>query len=160
MKIGIAKDSSGENVVAALLAQQALPSVQRAAYESSNQLIGDLLNGRLDFAVERLPNVAPLIRDGRLVALAQTGIKRTTQLPDIPTAPEFGLSGFDSTVCIGVVGTTALPTAIVAGINADLNEILDTHGVAQQLENLGFSDGGGSPDKFKNVVYGRASLAP
>jgi tripartite-type tricarboxylate transporter receptor subunit TctC len=78
------------------------------------------LGGEVNVSINSTGNVAPLIKAGRLNALAATTLKRDRELPDVPTVAESGFAGFDAMVWFGMFAPAATPSEIVAKIHADL----------------------------------------
>ena len=68
----------------------------------------------------------PLIREGRLKALALSGATRSPELPDLPTMMESGVPDYEVRTFIGVMAPAATPPAIVAKLNAAINQSLQT----------------------------------
>lgn len=64
-------------------------------YKGSIPALTDLAAGRVDLILDVVPSAAPLVKSGRLRALAVTTQKRSTQMPEVPTLEELGIKGFD-----------------------------------------------------------------
>jgi tripartite-type tricarboxylate transporter receptor subunit TctC len=118
----------------------------------SGQMIGDLLAGQVQLASMGLPPAMPYIKSGRLRAIAVTGAKRSTLLPDTPTVAEAGLPGFDVTSWYGMFGPAALPREIVGKVNADIAAALAAPDVKERLASSGADPAPTSPEELGKLV--------
>jgi tripartite-type tricarboxylate transporter receptor subunit TctC len=80
--------------------------------------------GRITYWFSSLTPARPLIRDGKLVALAVSGTKRLSAMPELPTAAESGVAGYESTLWYGVWAPAATPARVVEKISADIARVL------------------------------------
>lgn len=149
---GSAGSGSAQHLALALFEQRSGISVLHVPYKGSAPLATDLLGGHVQFAFEGMTTATTFIKDGKLMAIAQTGNKRVKSYPDVPTVAESGFPGFDASIWFGVVGPAGLPAAMVARINADVNKVLAMPDVAAKLEEFGAEDGGGSPERFAKFM--------
>src|SRR5262249_4145946 len=88
-------------------------------YKGGAQSVTDMLAGQIHMNLGTLSTLLPLIRDGRLRALAVTSPKRTSDLPDVPTFVESGYPGVTTVSYYGVFGPKGIPAALVDKINRD-----------------------------------------
>ena len=70
---------------------------------------------------DNMPSALPVVKEGKLRALGQTGAKRSAAAPDVPTVAEQGLPGFEATSWFAVFAPAGLPPALVAQWHAELN---------------------------------------
>ena len=84
----------------------------------------EMLASRVHYLVWISPASLPMLRDGKLRALAVTSEKRYPGLADVPTVAEAGLKGAEVDTMIGVVGPATLPKALVSRLYADLQNVL------------------------------------
>jgi tripartite-type tricarboxylate transporter receptor subunit TctC len=82
-------------------------------YRSAGPAITDLIGGQVPLMFGPSPVVVPLVQSGRLRPLAFTGLKRTPQLPNVPSVDESGLKGYESTGWYGLYGPRGMPRPIV-----------------------------------------------
>ncbi|MEA2977283.1 MAG: hypothetical protein QOF19_2803 [Alphaproteobacteria bacterium] len=94
----------------------------------------------------------PLVREGRLRALATTGRRRASIAPDIPTMNESGLPGFDIVAWIGLLAPANTPKDIVQKLNREFNRGLDDAELKNKLALLGIDPIGGTPDEFSRFL--------
>ena len=86
-------------------------------YKSSGQALNDLLSGQIQVMFDTVPSALPHIKSGKLRAIAVATPKRTAQLPDVPTAAEAGLKGYEVATWAMIEGPAGLPRDIVTKLN-------------------------------------------
>ena len=95
-------------------------------YKGSAPAITDLIGGQVQVMFDNLPSSLQQIKAGKLRAIAVTSAQRAPALPDVPTIAESGLPGFEATSWFGIVAPTGTPPTIIARINADVNQWLQS----------------------------------
>src|SRR5258705_1798920 len=95
-------------------------------YKGTGQSMQDLLGGQHLVAFDTLPASAPHVRSGKLRALASSTAARLPAFPDIPTAEEAGLHGYQVITWYGVFAPAGTPPAIVNRLHADLVKAMHT----------------------------------
>ena len=121
-------------------------------YKGAALATNDLLAGQVDFTVENVITVAPLVKAGRLRALAVTTRERSQILPDVPTLAEQGYPDIDVGAWLGVLVSAKTPPAVVARLNEALNAALADPDVKQQLAQQGGIVQGGTPAEFDGFI--------
>jgi tripartite-type tricarboxylate transporter receptor subunit TctC len=106
-------------------------------YKSGGESVTAVLGGQVDLTLEGITILLPLIRDGKLRALAVTSRERTPLAPDLPTMIEAGVPDYEVTTFNGVVAPAGTPAAIVARLNAAINAGLQTPDMQAHLQKLG-----------------------
>jgi tripartite-type tricarboxylate transporter receptor subunit TctC len=117
-------------------------------YKGAAQAMTDLAGGQVDIFFASLPAALPLIRSGKLRALAVTSSQRAPLLAEVPTVAESGLNDFEATVWYGVVAPAATPAPIVARLNAEINRVLQTPEVRSRYAADGIDVRGGTAAEF------------
>ena len=122
-------------------------------YKGSGQSMADLLGGQHVIAFDTMPASAPHVRSGKLRALAVSSAHRLPAFPDVPTAKEAGLAGYEITTWYGVFAPAGTPPAIVSRLHADIVKTMQTPEVKAKLEAIG-ADGSvsRSPAEFAALV--------
>jgi tripartite-type tricarboxylate transporter receptor subunit TctC len=122
-------------------------------YKGSGQSMQDLLGGQHLVAFDTMPASAPHVRSGKLRALATSSAARLPAFPDVPTAEEAGLAGYQVITWYGVFAPAGTPAPIVHRLHADLVKAMQTPDVRTKLEGIG-ADGtvSRSPEEFAALV--------
>ena len=122
-------------------------------YKGPGPITPDLLNGQLTAgAFIALHTALPLIKAGKLRALAVAGDKRSTIAPDIPTVAERGFKAFDPELWYGVLAPAGVPPDVVRKLNADLRAVLSSPDVIQALGGQGFVATPTSPEELGEII--------
>jgi tripartite-type tricarboxylate transporter receptor subunit TctC len=118
----------------------------------SNQVLTDLLAGRVNLSFNVAATMAPHVKAGTLKALAVAQPKRAGAMPDVPTMDEAGMPGFDAGIWIGLLAPAGTPPEIVSKLSAAANAALKTEAVAAALKAQGMDALGGSPAAFSDFI--------
>ena len=89
---------------------------------------------------------------GKLRALAIASSRRFAGLPDVPTASEAGLPGFEASVWYAMLAPTGTPEPVIAKLNAATNDFLKTAQAKELFEKLGIDVAGGTPNDLRTFV--------
>jgi tripartite-type tricarboxylate transporter receptor subunit TctC len=122
-------------------------SLIHVPYNGDAGSLSDLVAGRVDFSFNSAAQ--PLVRQGKLRALAATGRERMKEFPDVPTMIESGYPDFVVTPWAAVFAPENLPAPLVAKINADVKTVLEKPDVQRRLTELGFNTQAMSPDELR-----------
>jgi tripartite-type tricarboxylate transporter receptor subunit TctC len=117
-------------------------------YKGSAPAVTDLMGGQVQLMFDNLPSSLAQIKAGKLRAIAVTSAERAPALPNIPTIAESGLPGFEASSWFGLLAPSGTPAAVVARINADVNQWLQTAEAKEKLLAQGAAPGGGTPEQF------------
>jgi tripartite-type tricarboxylate transporter receptor subunit TctC len=121
-------------------------------YKGGIQAVTDMLGGRLQMNIGTISTLAPLVRQGKLRALAITSATRNDELPDVPTMAESGLPEVASVTYYGLFGPSGMPSPAVSQINAAVNESLKSPEVRAAIHRIGFEAHAGSPEDFSKLL--------
>jgi tripartite-type tricarboxylate transporter receptor subunit TctC len=102
-------------------------------YKGSGPAMADLVGGQVLTMCETVPASLQLIKGGKLRALAVTMPERISQLPDVPTAAEAGVTGIEVASLFGVMAPAGTPAPIIAKLNAEIQKILAMPEAQEQL---------------------------
>ena len=111
-----------------------------------------MLAGTVLLAVVDLPSALQQIRAGKLVAYAVTSPQRLPQLPDVPTASEAGLAGYESIGWFGVVAPAGTPQAIVTRLNTEITDALNDEKIKTRMRDLGVEPMPTTPQAFDAYI--------
>jgi tripartite-type tricarboxylate transporter receptor subunit TctC len=153
-KLSIAHGGNGTamHLSAALLAQMADVKMVEVPYKGSGPAALAVLSGNVPLAVVDLPAALQQIRAGKLVAYAVTSPQRLPQLPDVPTASEAGLTGYESIGWFGVVAPAGTPPAVVHRLNAEITGALNDETIRTNMRNLGVEPMPTTPEAFEAYI--------
>ncbi len=121
-------------------------------YKSSGSAMTDLIGGHNLLQFTPIPAARAPIDGGLIRALAVTGTKRSSLLPDVPTVAESGLPGFDVSLRYGVVAPAGTPRAVVERLNKELRAALATEDVRRRIMNEGAEPLPGTPEEYAAVI--------
>ena len=121
-------------------------------YKGSGPALPDLMSGRVSMMFENAPGAVPHIKAGKVRALAQTGLKRSPAMPDVPTIAESGVPGYESLSWSGIAVPAGTPRAVIERLNKDLNAVLGTPEMRQKLGEQGAESIGGPPEAFATHI--------
>lgn len=148
LSVGHGGNGTGMHLSSALLAQMAGVRWTDVAYKGTGPATTDVLGGQIPLAISDMPASLQLIQAGRLKPLAVTSAKRLAALPDVPTAAEAGVAGYESVGWFGLVAPAQTPDAIVAKINAALRAALENPEVQASIRKLGVEPSASTPEEF------------
>jgi tripartite-type tricarboxylate transporter receptor subunit TctC len=123
-------------------------------YKSGAEAMTAVVGGQVQFAIDNVTVVRPLVLDRRLRALAVTSRTRQTDFPDLPTMIEAGIPDFEVTSFFGVVAPAATPMDIIDKLNRVINAALRTPDMQTALANLGARPATETPQQFAAFIAG------
>jgi len=121
-------------------------------YRGAATAITDILTGQIDIAFEPTSVLLAHIRDGKVRPLAITGATRSSELPDVPTMIESGLSEFVSVSWTGLVAPAGTPPQVVAKLNQAINDSLGAPDAKASLARLGAEARTGTPQDLAAFI--------
>jgi tripartite-type tricarboxylate transporter receptor subunit TctC len=95
--------------------------------------------GQVPIGSTSLPPALPLIREGRLRAVAVTGLARDPSLPQVPTVAEQGFPGFEALTWFALMAPAGTPAPILDQLNTEVNRALASAEMRQRLDAMGFA---------------------
>ncbi len=126
--------------------------VQIIPYKGGAAALPDFLGGRIQMLNPTPSTSIPLIRDGRMRALAITSPARISELPEVPTTREVGLPSLTLEFWAGVLAPARTPPEIVDKLNAAINETLRSPEMKASMARLGFEPKLGSAQDFAAFI--------
>jgi len=106
-------------------------------YKGTGPAMTDLIGGQVDFMCDQTTNTTPQIKGGKVKAYAVTTPTRVKSLPDLPTAEESGLKGFEVAVWHGLWAPAGTPKADIAKLSAALKTALKDPEIIKKFADLG-----------------------
>ena len=152
VSFGSAGAGSAQHLALEMFKLRAKVDALHVPYKGSGPLLTDLIGGQIQFSFETMTAATPHVKNGRVLAIAQTRTKRAKGHPTVPTMQEEGYEGFEAPTWYGLAGPGKLAPAIVAKVNRDVNAILAMPDVMDKLDTYGAEDGGGSAERFAQFI--------
>jgi len=121
-------------------------------YKGSSDIMNDLLAGRVMVTFTPASAVLPHMQAGTLRVLATTGLQRTAVAPDLPTISESGLTGFDTSLWMGLLAPAGTPPEIVAKLAAAFRRALDAPDIKAQFQAQSVDAIGLGPKEFAAYI--------
>jgi len=118
----------------------------------TSQLQSDLVGGEVPVSFQLLPNVIAALKAGQVRALAVANPTRLPALPDVPTAAELGVKGYESSAWFGFVAPRGTPRPIVDKLNAAFRQALEDPQVRENLAGRGAFGVPGTPEDLATHV--------
>ncbi|MCC6535764.1 MAG: tripartite tricarboxylate transporter substrate binding protein [Burkholderiales bacterium] len=145
--------SGGSNHLAGELFQ-AMAGVKMVhiPYKGNAPALTDLVGGHVDLVFNGLTSAYPLIKSGKIRALAVTSIKRSAVLPELPTLDESGLKGFEAVAWNGLAGPAKSPPEVVERISSAVRKLLAAPDIRERLKAEGSDPVGSTPADFARFL--------
>ena len=137
VSIGHGGNGTAMHLSTALFTQMADLKLIEVPYRGSGPAAMDTLSGQIQLSITDLAAALPHIKAGKLKAFAVTSPKRLSNLPDVPTLAESGLTGYDSTGWFGLVAPAGTPASIIQKLNAEFTAALNDEGIKSQMRQSG-----------------------
>ncbi len=156
ISFGSAGNGSAQHLALEMFKLAAKISALHIPYRGSGPMLADLIGGQINYSFDTMTAATPHVKGGKVLALAQTRLKRVKSYPNVPTMAESGFPGFEATTWYGLVGPGRMPAAMAKRMNEDINKVLLMPDVIEKLEQNGAEDGGGSNEKFASFIHAEA----
>ncbi|MBX6426767.1 MAG: tripartite tricarboxylate transporter substrate binding protein [Variibacter sp.] len=105
----------------------------------------DVLGGRVPITLQNVGAMLPVVREGKLRGVAVTSLKRSQQLPDLPTIAESGFPGFEAISWFGLLAPAGTPQAIIAKVREEALKVLADAKTRERFDQLGLETVGNTP---------------
>jgi tripartite-type tricarboxylate transporter receptor subunit TctC len=141
--VSMASPANGSmaHMVSELLADQQKFNLLHVPYRGTPPALTDVVAGQVQFMFDNPSSSLPLIKDGKLKALAYTGAKRSKALPNVPTVAET-FPGFEALNWFGMLAPSAMDDKLLDRIARDANEVLKKKEVVERFTSEGVEIGG------------------
>jgi tripartite-type tricarboxylate transporter receptor subunit TctC len=117
-------------------------------YKGSSQAHLDLMSGQIEMMFDTTSSAMQHIRSGKLKALALTTPRRSSELPDLPTLAEAGVTGAEMSTWYGLFVTGGTPQPVLERLTAEVGKVLQMPDVQTRLRGLGGDPGTLSREQF------------
>jgi len=148
MRYGSSGPGSASHLAGELFASMANISLLHVPYKGTGQALTDLLAGHIDLMFAPAQTVMPQIETGKLIALAQTGAKRSESLPNMSTVSESGLPGYSAVGWFGLFAPANTPKMVIQKINQTVVFVMGQDRVRKAMLERGIDPANGTADEF------------
>jgi tripartite-type tricarboxylate transporter receptor subunit TctC len=136
LSFGSAGSGSSPHLAGEMFKRQAKFEATHVPYKGAAPALVDLLSGQIQFMFDPGPGLRHA-KEGKLKLLAVGSPRRSSQLPDVPTLAESGMTGFDADTTFGVYAPGGTPAALVAKLHDEINAALAAPRVADVVRGIG-----------------------
>jgi tripartite-type tricarboxylate transporter receptor subunit TctC len=143
---------SPSHLIVQLIAQLNGVHFTRVPYDFASLSIAAVMDGSVDFSCNGLVGNLPLIREGKVRALAVTSAKRSVALPDVPTVNETGFGYIDENSRYVLVAPAGTPGAVMTRLSASLATVLADQTIQETLISKGFDLASAAPSEVSGLI--------
>jgi len=112
----------------------------------------DVIGGRVAMTLQNVAAILPTVREGRLRALAVTSLKRSPNLPDLPTLSESGFPGFEAISWFGLLAPARTPAAITSKLYQEAIKVMEQSETRTRFTQLSLDIAGTPGTEFADVI--------
>ncbi len=145
---GSVGNGSSQHLGGALFEQVAGAKMTHVPYRQTGQLVTDLVSGQVPVSFQLVPNVLGQIKGGQVRALAVADDKRLPALPDVPTAAEAGIKGYQSAAWFAFLAPANTPKPIIDRLNREVVAAMTDPAVRTRFADMGAVPLSSSPDEL------------
>ena len=145
-------NGSTQHLVGALFASMAGVNMNHVPYKDSSRATQDVIGGQVKVGFVGTPIAIPQVKNARLRALAVSTPARSSQMPDVPTLHEAGVSGYEATIWVALLGPAGMPRDIVLRLNGDIAKLLRAPDVRPAIIATGLEVSTGSPEELATLI--------
>lgn len=148
--VSIASPGNGSmgHMTAELVADMQKLKLVHVPYRGTPPALNDVIGGQVQFIFDNPSTALPLIKDGRLKALAYTGPRRSRAMPSVPTVAEAGIPNFETVNWFGLMAPSGMPDTVVNRIAKDSTDVLKKREIVERFVKEGVEVGGISRESF------------
>ncbi|MBV6304776.1 tripartite tricarboxylate transporter substrate binding protein [Candidimonas humi] len=150
MQFASAGNGSGAHLFTELFTDLAGIQLQHVPYRGAAPAMADVLGGRVMLTFDNIITTLPLVKGGRLRALAVSSAQRSKVAPEIPTMQEAGVQGYDATSWFGLFVPKGTPPAVISKLSKAADQAVHDPAVSKVLMHVGAEPVGSSPEAFSS----------
>jgi tripartite-type tricarboxylate transporter receptor subunit TctC len=135
-----------------LLRSMAKLDLLHVPYKGAAPGVADVAGGQVQAMIINIPSVMPLVKAGKLKALAATSAKRAAALPEVPTLAESGVAGYETLAWFGLLAPAKTAPATVERLHAELRKALAREDLRETLARSGAEASGIGPAEFLTFI--------
>ena len=123
-------------------------------HKSSGDMRNSVIGGHVQMMFDAITVMAQNVQAGQVKALGTTGQKRSDVLPDVPTISEAGVSGYETTIWLGLMAPAGTPKPIIARLNSEIGKIMRRPDIQQAWAKQGATPMIMTPEEFEKYLQG------
>jgi tripartite-type tricarboxylate transporter receptor subunit TctC len=123
-------------------------------YRNSGEARGGVIGGQVQMMIDAVTTMAPNIGENQVRALATTGKSRSSVLPNVPTASEAGVAGYEATIWLGLMAPAGTPKTIIDKLNAAVNAAIKRPEIVKLWNEQGAVPMAMTPEEFDKFLRG------
>lgn len=151
-KVATSGRGSAQEMAAEMFRMASHTDMLLIPYKGSSAAHPDLLAGRTALYIDTISAIQSQVKAGNVRAIAVSTSRRAAALPEVATADEQGLKGYDANTNGGFLAPAGTPKAIIQKLNAEINAALKLPDVRAKLENAGVEIQGGTPQEYAAII--------
>jgi tripartite-type tricarboxylate transporter receptor subunit TctC len=128
--------------------------VVHVPYRNSGEARSGVIGGQVQMMIDAVTAMAPNVAENQVRALATTGKSRSSVLPNVPTAGEAGVPGYEATIWLGLMVPAGTPKPIIDKLNAAVNAAIKRPDVVKQWTTQGATAMSMAPEEFDKFLRG------
>jgi tripartite-type tricarboxylate transporter receptor subunit TctC len=141
-----------------LFKQEANINMLHVPYKGTAGAINDLIAGHVQASVVSLQSATPFVQKGGLRMLGVMSGERVPTFPQVPTLAESGFPSMQVETWYGVMAPAGTPPAVIAKLNAEINQLLTLPDIKEAMAKQGVDPAGGKPDRLDTLVRNELKL--
>ena len=143
---------SGTHFTTEIFKAAAAIDVVHVPFKGIPEALTETVTGRVQFFMAPIANAIGLVKEGKLLALGVSTLRRDPLLPHVPTIAESGVPGYESSLWFGLLTSSAVPRPIVEKINREVARILGEPEARSRWEPLGLEPSASTPSAFDKLI--------
>jgi tripartite-type tricarboxylate transporter receptor subunit TctC len=123
-------------------------------YRNSGEARSGVIGGQVQMMIDAVPAMAPNVGENQVRALATTGQQRSTVLPNVPTAGEAGVPGYEATIWLGLMAPVGTPKPVIDKLNSAVNAMVKRPDIVKLWTEQGAVPMSMTPEEFDKFLRG------
>ena len=152
VNFGSSGNGSSIHLSGELFKSLAKVDMQHVPYKGSAPAVTDLMGNQIGIMFDNMPSAIQHVRSGSLVPLAVTTVKRSPELPNVPTIAEAGVPGYEATSWFGMFAPAGTPAPVLAKLNAAIVKVLAQPDVKKKINEQGAEVYSETPEQFAAFI--------
>jgi tripartite-type tricarboxylate transporter receptor subunit TctC len=149
---------SGSHFAGEIFKSMAKIDVVHVPFKGIPEALTEAMSGRVQFFMSPIANAVNLVKEGKVVGLGVSSLKRDPLLPDLPTIAEAGVPGYESILWFGLLVSSKTPRPLVDRLNGEIVRILGDADVRQRWAPIGLEPAPTTPAEFDRIIRQEVAL--